>query len=102
MAAKKGKIEVVKELEYKGIKLGQKVKVGYWADKEEMIIGVDTADGDFIMSNSGSTHKSGITLKEEIERDGFTGVKILKGYENIDAFEWSWVDKDDFTVIEEE
>ena len=37
--AKKGKIEVVKELEYKGIKLGQKVKVGYWADKEEMIIG---------------------------------------------------------------
>lgn len=100
--AKKGKIEVVKELEYKGIKLGQKVKVGYWADKEEMIIGVDTEDGDFIMSNSGSTHKSGITLKEEIERDGFTGVKILKGYENIDAFEWSWVDKDDFTVIEEE
>lgn len=100
--AKKGKIEVVKELEYKGIKLGQKIKVGYWADKEEMIIGVDTEDGDFIMSNSGSTHKSGITLKEEIERDGFTGVKILKGYENIDAFEWSWVDKDDFTVIEEE
>ena len=45
------------------------------------------------MSNSGSTHKSGITLKEEIERDGFTGVKILKGYENIDAFEWSWADK---------
>lgn len=100
--AKKGKIEVVKELEYKGIKLGQKVKVGYWADKEEMIIGVDTEDGDFLMTNSGSTHKSGITLKEEIERDGFTGVKILKGYENIDAFEWSWVDKDDFTVIEEE
>lgn len=100
--AKKGKIEVVKELEYKGIKLGQKIKIGYWADKEEMIIGVDTEDGDFIMSNSGSTHKSGITLKEEIERDGFTGVKILKGYENIDAFEWSWVDKDDFTVIEEE
>ena len=100
--AKKGKIEVVKELEYKGIKLGQKIKIGYWADKEEIIIGVDTEDGDFIMSNSGSTHKSGITLKEEIERDGFTGVKILKGYENIDAFEWSWVDKDDFTVIEEE
>ncbi len=100
--AKKGKIEVVKELEYKGIKLGQKIKIGYWADKEEMIIGVDTEDGDFLMTNSGSTHKSGITLKEEIERDGFTGVKILKGYENIDAFEWSWVDKDDFTVIEEE
>ena len=99
---KKGKIEVVKELEYKGIKLGQKIKIGYWADKEEMIIGVDTEDGDFLMTNSGSTHKSGITLKEEIERDGFTGVKILKGYENIDAFEWSWVDKDDFTVIEEE
>ncbi len=102
MAAKKGKIEVVKELEYKGIKLGQKIKIGYWADKEEMIIGVDTEDGDFLMTNSGSTHKSGITLKEEIERDGFTGVKILKRYENIDAFEWSWVDKDDFTVIEEE
>lgn len=100
--AKKGKIEVVKELEYKGIKLGQKIKIGYWADKEEMIIGVDTEDGDFLMTNSGSTHKSGITLKEEIERDSFTGVKILKGYENIDAFEWSWVDKDDFTVIEEE
>ena len=100
--AKKGKIEVVKELEYKGIKLGQKIKIGYWADKEEIIIGVDTEDGDFLMTNSGSTHKSGITLKEEIERDGFTGVKILKGYENIDAFEWSWVDKDDFTVIEEE
>ena len=100
--AKKGKIEVVKELEYKGIKLGQKIKIGYWADKEEMIIGVDTEDGDFLMTNSGSTHKSGITLKEEIERDGFTGVKILKGYENIDAFEWSWVDKDNFTVIEEE
>ncbi len=100
--AKKGKIEVVKELEYKGIKLGQKIKIGYWADKEEMIIGVDTEDGDFLMTNSGSTHKSGITLKEEIERDGFTGVKILKGYEKIDAFEWSWVDKDDFTVIEEE
>ncbi|WP_300453462.1 hypothetical protein [Fusobacterium sp.] len=100
--AKKGKIEVIKELEYKGIKLGQKIKIGYWADKEEMIIGVDTEDGDFLMTNSGSTHKSGITLKEEIERDGFTGVKILKGYENIDAFEWSWVDKDDFTVIEEE
>lgn len=100
--AKKGKIEVVKELEYKGIKLGQKIKIGYWADKEEMIIGVDTEDGDFLMTNSGSTHKSGITLKEEIERDGFTGVKILKGYENIDAFEWSWIDKDDFTVIEEE
>lgn len=100
--AKKGKIEVVKELEYKGIRLGQKIKIGYWADKEEMIIGVDTEDGDFLMTNSGSTHKSGITLKEEIERDGFTGVKILKGYENIDAFEWSWVDKDDFTVIEEE
>lgn len=100
--AKKGKIEVVKELEYKRIKLGQKIKIGYWADKEEMIIGVDTEDGDFLMTNSGSTHKSGITLKEEIERDGFTGVKILKGYENIDAFEWSWVDKDDFTVIEEE
>lgn len=100
--AKKGKIEVVKELEYKGIKLGQKIKIGYWADKEEMIIGVDTEDGDFLMTNSGSTHKSGITLKEEIERDGFTGVKILKGYENIDAFEWNWVDKDDFTVIEEE
>lgn len=100
--AKKGKIEVVKELEYKGIKLGQKIKIGYWADKEEMIIGVDTEDGDFLMTNSGSTHKSGITLKEEIERDGFTGVKILKGYENIDAFEWSWVDKDDFTVVEEE
>ncbi len=100
--AKKGKIEVVKELEYKGIKLGQKIKIGYWADKEEMIIGVDIEDGDFLMTNSGSTHKSGITLKEEIERDGFTGVKILKGYENIDAFEWSWVDKDDFTVIEEE
>lgn len=100
--AKKGKIEVVKELEYKGIKLGQKIKIGYWADKEEMIIGVDTEDGDFLMTNSGSTHKSGITLKEEIERDGFTGVKILKGYENIDAFEWSWLDKDDFTVVEEE
>ena len=100
--AKKGKIEVVKELEYKGIKLGQKVKVGYWADKEEIVIGADTEDGDFLITNSGSTHKSGITLKEEIERDGFTGVKILKGYENIDAFEWSWVDKDDFTVVEEE
>lgn len=100
--AKKGKIEVVKELEYKGIKLGQKIKIGYWADKEEMIIGVDTEDGDFIMSNSGSTHKSGITLKEEIERDGFTGVKILKGYENIDAFEWSWVDRYDFSLVEEE
>lgn len=100
--ARKGKIEVVKELEYKGIKLGQKIKIGYWADKEEMIIGIDTEDGDFLMTNSGSTHKSGITLKEEIERDGFTGVKILKGYENIDAFEWSWVDKDDFTVVEEE
>ena len=67
-----------------------------------MIIGVDTEDGDFIMSNSGSTHKSGITLKEEIERDGFTGVKILKGYENIDAFEWSWADRYDFSLVEEE
>ena len=100
--AKKGKIEVVKELEYKGIKLGQKVKIGYWADKEEIIIGADVEDGDFLITNSGSTHKCGITLKEEIERDSFTGVKILKGYENIDAFEWSWVDRDDFTVIEEE
>ena len=100
--AKKGKIEVVKELEYKGIKLGQKVKIGYWADKEEIIIGADVEDGDFLITNSGSTHKCGITLKEEIERDGFIGVKILKGHENIDAFEWSWVDRDDFTVIEEE
>lgn len=99
---KKGKIEVVEELEYKGIKLGQKIKIGYWADKEEMIIGVDTEDGDFLMTNSGSNNKCSLTLKEEIERDGFTGVKILKGYENIDAFEWSWIDKDDFTVVGEE
>lgn len=100
--AKKGKIEVVKELEYKGIKLGQKVKVGYWADKEEIVIGADVEDGDFLITNSGVKRKCGITLQEEIERDGYTSVKVLEGYEKIDAFHWGWADRYDFSLVEEE
>ncbi len=99
--AKKGKIEVVKELEYKGIKLGQKVKVGYWADKEEIIIGVDLDSGDFLITNSGLKKTIGITLKEEIEAEGFLNVKVLEGYENIDGLQWSWADKD-YLGLEEE
>lgn len=99
--AKKGKIEVVKELEYKGIKLGQKVKVGYWADKEEIVIGVDLDSGDFLITNSGLKKTIGITLKEEIEAEGFLNVKVLEGYENIDGFQWSWTDKD-YLGLEEE
>lgn len=99
--AKKGKIEVVKKFEYKGIKLGQKVKVGYWADKEEIIIGMDLDSGDFLITNSGLKKTIGITLKEEIERDGYTSVKVLEGYEKIDAFHWGWADRYDFSLVEE-
>lgn len=99
MAAKKGKIKVVEAFEHKGIKLGQKIKVSYFADKEEVVIGVDTDYGDFLITNSGSKNECGMTLKEEIEKDGFMNVVVLKGYENTDALKWSWIDRDNFIII---
>lgn len=101
MAAKKGKIEVVKEFEFEGIKLGQAVKVGHYADKKEIVIGVDLEAGDFLITNSGLKKTIGITLREEIEAEGFLNVKVLEGYENIDGFQWSWADKDYLNLEEE-
>lgn len=98
---KKGKIEVVKEFEFNGIKLGQTVKVGYYADKREIVIGVDLDTGDFLITNSGLKKTIGITLKEEIEAEGFLNIKVLEGYENIDGLQWSWADKDYLNLEEE-
>lgn len=92
-------VEVVENYEINGIKLGVKVRIGYFGDKIETIIGVDGC-GDFLITNSKLKRKLGITIEEEFEAEDMINVKILKGYEKTDALHWSWAEKE-FINIEE-